>query len=47
MGYRDAIRMIYKELGLKGLTPVFKTTRPAMALCMILTLIVSATVSLI
>lgn len=24
-----AIRMIYKELGLKGLTPVFKTTHPA------------------
>ena len=24
-----AIRMIYKELGLKGLTPVFKATHPA------------------
>ena len=24
-----AIRMIYKELSLKGLTPVFKSTRPA------------------
>ena len=27
-----AIRMIYKELSLKGLTPVFKTTHPAKGL---------------